>query len=112
SLRMYIVPETISYDDLNLNGDGVLYQTLNDDYVAVTYEETDDPALGYNPNSSHFPRIMYYNYVKIPSGTEPDSDASLSFIRTRVQTSGVISTTGRVNVLENGHRLFFFRQNL
>lgn len=113
SLRMYIVPETVTYDDLDLNGEGVLYQTSNSDYVGITYEETNDPALGYNPNSSHFPRIMYYNYLKIPSGTEPDlgPGASLSFIRTRVQTSGVISTTGRVNVLENGHRLFFFRQN-
>lgn len=107
-LRMYIVPKVIDYSDLKVNAKGEPMKTEAENYVTITYEETDDPDLGYNENSSHFPRIMYFNYVNVPSGTEPDFSANLPLVRTRVQTSGIISTTGRVNVLENGHTLFFY----
>lgn len=111
SLRTYILPQIIDYADLEVNGKGTPTQTKGKNYVTVTYEETDDPDLGYNENSSHFPRIMYFNYINVPKGTEPDlNSTSLPLIRTRVQTSGVISTTGRVNVLENAHTLFFYGQ--
>lgn len=111
-LRMYIVPKIIDYSDLKVNAKGEPIKTEAGNYVTVTYEETDDPDLGYNENSSHFPRIMYFNYVNIPVGAEPDLGSTLPLIRTRVQTSGIISTTGRINVLENGHTLFFYGETL
>lgn len=111
SLRTYIVPKVIDFSDLEVNGKGEIIKTKGGNYVNVTYEETDEPDLGYNSNSSHLPRIMYFNYVNVPKGTQPDiGSATWPLIRTRVQTSGIISTTGRINVLNNGHTLFFYGQ--
>lgn len=109
SLEIYIVPQKIAYEDLSQKGK--LYTTAKGDSAVISYEPTDNTNLGYNSNSSFYPRIMYYNYL---FGTLPDPFVAAEIpssvgTRTRVQTSGVQTTTGVVNVLENGHRLFFFK---
>lgn len=109
SLDIYIIPNKITYSDLTEKGR--VYTTQKGNSSIVSYERTDDENLGYNPNSGFWPQVMYYTYLYAP--LEVDIDASeipsALGIRTRIQTSGVESTTGMVNVLNNGHRLFFFR---
>lgn len=109
SLSIYIVPQKITYSDLT--HEGKLYATDSGDEAIVSYERTNDPALGYNPNSSHWPQVMYFTYLFQPLTGPVNAPTIPSTVgaRTRVQTSGVISTTGTVNVLNNGHRLFFHR---
>lgn len=109
SLDVYIIPNKITYNDLTEKGK--VYITQKGNSSIVSYERTDDENLGYNPNSGFWPQVMYYTYLYAP--LEEDIDASeipsTLGIRSRIQTSGVESTTGMVNVLDNGHRLFFFR---
>lgn len=109
SLNIYIVPEVIAYSDLT--GSGKIFKTKKGNDVVLSYEETNGVNLGYNPNSSFRPQIMWFTHLI--GALTPPFEASLIpnsiGVRTRVQTSGIESTTGRVNVLENGHRLFFFR---
>jgi hypothetical protein len=109
SLDIYIIPKKIDYSDLTEKGE--VYITQKGNYSLVSYERTDDPNLGYNPNSGYWPQVMYFTYLYAP--LEEDMDAAeiptLLGVRTRVQTSGVVTTTGTINVLNNGHRLFFFR---
>jgi len=109
SLNIYIIPEAISYSDLSGSGD--IFQTKKGNDVVLSYEETNDENLGYNPNSSFRPQIMYFTHLlgEINPPFEASQIPTSLGVRTRVQTSGIESTTGRVNVLENGHRLFFFR---
>ncbi len=108
SIDIYLVKEALTYDKLTENG--ALYSTLKpgSDCV-VSYEETTDPALGYNPNVSTIPRIVYFTFLLQPLtppivASEIDSDQG---VHTRVQTSGIESTTGIIHVLNNQHKLFF-----
>ncbi len=110
SLNVYMLPSVVSFDQSTENGK--IYSTQKTNAKAVvSYEPTDDPKLGYNSNSSIFPRIMYYTYLYKPlaepfvASEIPATDGA----RTLVQTSGVESTTGIVHVLSNNHRLFFAR---
>jgi len=108
SLDVYIVPNRIAYNDLTQNG--AVFQTSKAGASAViSYESTDDPALGYNGNSSVLPQVMYYTYLyKILTPPIIANEISgTDGARTIVQTSGIISTTGNVNVLHNSHTLFF-----
>lgn len=109
SLSIYIVPQEITY--AGLTGAGEIFRTQKGNEVVLSYEETNDPALGYNPNSSFLPQVMYFTHLFGPIETpfQASQIPSTLGVRTRVQTSGIESTTGRINVLENGHRLFFFR---
>ncbi|MEH6304004.1 fasciclin domain-containing protein [Olivibacter sp. CPCC 100613] len=113
SIDIYIVPNRIAYADLSQNG--ILFQTAKAGARAViSYESTDDPALGYNENSSVLPQVMYYTFLYKPI-TPPIIASEISGsdgARTIVQTSGIISTTGNVNVLSNAHILFFSKPKL
>lgn len=108
SMDVYIVPGLVGYSDLTQNG--AIFQTAKTGSAAViSYEATDAEDLGHNSNSSVLPQVMYYTYLYnlltppiVASEISSDDGA-----RTIIQTSGIRSTTGKVNVLGNTHVLFF-----
>lgn len=108
SIDTYIINEALTYD--KLTGNGAIYPTQKAGINSVvSYEETRDPNLGYNPNVSTIPRIVYYTMLLQPLtppivASEITSDEG---VRTRVQTSGIETNTGILHVLNNGHSLFF-----
>lgn len=108
SLDIYRIPQTLTYADLSQNGK--LYNTAKQGANAVvSYERTNDPALGYNPGSSNWPQVVIFTYLFQPISEPFVAEEIPTSIgaRTIVQTSGVESLTGRVNVLTNQHTLFF-----
>jgi len=112
SLMMYIIHQPLTYSELTNNG--ALYPTaLAGDTVVVSYEYTKDPNLGYSPLISSVPQVMYFTQLwahvdpPIIAATLPTNIA----IHTLCQTSGLQTTTGMLNVLENGHTLFFYGTN-
>jgi hypothetical protein len=110
SINVYLLPGKVSYNELTENGK--LYNTQKaGSQAVVSYESTDEVSLGYNENSSVYPRVVYFNYLYKPLDgpiVAPEIP-SASGARTLVQTSGVESTTGIVHVLVNTHKLFFVR---
>lgn len=107
SINIYFVNEALTYDKLTENG--TLYPTLKQGNDCVVSYETTDPDLGYNPNVSTIPRIVYFTFL-LKALTPPivaSEIASDEGVHTRVQTSGIESTTGIIHVLNNQHNLFF-----
>ncbi|RZK59464.1 MAG: hypothetical protein EOO91_05225 [Pedobacter sp.] len=114
SVNVYIIPSKV--EAAALNDKGTLFQTAKSTVKSVvSFEYTDDPNLGYNPNSANRPQIMYYTFLK-KTLTPPIVASEISSsdgVRTRVQTSGIETTTGMLHVLENGktdrtgHILYF-----
>ena len=87
SINVYMVNKLLTYD--NLTETGSTYATLKPGAdCKVSYEETRDPELGYNPNVSTIPRIVYFTCKNL---------------KTRVQTSGIETTTGMLHILANPH---------
>jgi hypothetical protein len=110
STDVYIINEALSYGQLSQ--DGKIYATAKPGAQSVvSYEETTDPALGYNPNVSTIPRLVYYTLLFGPldppfKANEIPADIGT---RDRVQTSGIETTTGMLNVLSNNHTLFYHK---
>ncbi|GAO42145.1 hypothetical protein FPE01S_01_11580 [Flavihumibacter petaseus NBRC 106054] len=93
SIDLYRIPNLTPYDQLKEEGE--IYPTLfPGGTTLISFEETRDPDLGYNSSVSTIPRIVYYTL-------QPDGD------KVRVQTSGIQSNTGMIQVLNNQHTLFF-----
>ena len=87
SINVYIVNKLLTYDNLTENG--IEYPTLKEgSNCVVSYEKTLNPELGYNSNLTTIPRIVYFTF---------------NSLKTRVQTSGIETTTGMVHVLANPH---------
>ena len=108
SLNVYIVPGTLTYDKLTM--DGTVYPTQKaGTSCVVSYEQTFDPVYGYNANVSNIPQLVWFTLILQPL-TPPIVAADIDTdhgTRVRVQTSGIESTTGVIHVLNNSHRLFF-----
>ncbi|MDH5828738.1 hypothetical protein [Sphingobacterium faecium] len=109
SLDLYIVKEPLI--NSLLTEKGKKYKNAKGSDVIVSYEETRDPALGYNENSSVIPRIVYFTYLFSPIGDDFNVSTIVPPIgsHTRVQTSNAQTTTGVVQVLNDSHVLFFYR---
>jgi len=108
SIKTYIIPQTVTYASLNANG--VILNTAKSGARAlVSYEQTTDPNLGYNPVVNTIPQVEYYSLVigTLPSTVvSVDLDPSVA-IRVLCQTSGLTTATGQLNVLSNSHTLYF-----
>lgn len=109
SLLMYIVRQPLPYNILTNNG--AIYQTaLGGDSVVVSFEQTKDPNLGYSPYVSNVPQVEYFTQLwgtpPIPL-VAPNIPTNVG-VHTLCQTSGIQTTTGMLNVLENDHTLFFY----
>lgn len=108
SIRAYIIKQTLTYNDLTQSG--TLYQTEEPgDSVVVSFEPTHSVDLGYYPGVSNVPNIMYFTQLIGPL-KEPFVAAQIPSkvgIRERCQTTGIETTTGMLEVLNNDHVLFF-----
>jgi hypothetical protein len=111
SLNAYIVPSTVTYSSLTENGD--LFKTVLGNQTVISYETTTDPTLGYSGAVSTLPRIEYYTFIKggpLPSPLVASQIADTVGVRVLCQTSGLTTATGQLNVLVNGHVLYFKQQ--
>lgn len=112
SLMMYIVHQKLTYSMLTNNG--AVYQTaLPGDSAVISYEYTNDPNLGYSSLVSSEPQVMYFTQLW-GAVTEPFVASELPTniaIHTLCQTSGIQTATGMLDVLNNGHTLFFYGTN-
>ena len=111
SMLLYLVHTSLPFSALNNTGS--LYPTeLTGDTVAVSYEYTKDPALGYNPVVSSQPQVVYFTqlwYHYDLSDANPAGDITPDIgIHTLCKTSGIITQNGIMNALENSHVLFFY----
>ncbi|WP_018628251.1 fasciclin domain-containing protein [Niabella aurantiaca] len=113
SLKTYIVDQKLSYGNLTNNGSMMPTEKAGSQTV-VSYEEIkpdhpDYDKLGGNSNVSTNPRIVYYTPLYAPlsppivaTDITPEQGR-----RERVQTSGIETNTGMIQVLNNDHILFF-----
>lgn len=108
SMKVYFVSTPLSFEMLTNNG--AVYSTLHEEdkcVVSYEYATPDDPW--YNPNLSEQPRTVHYTYLyqDPPLPVVAQEIGSETGARTLVQTSGIQTNTGRLNVLTNDHTLFF-----
>lgn len=110
SLDIYFVKDVL-LPNSELRSSGLLYRNAKNGEVVVSYEETEDTNLGFNPNSSLRPKIVYFSYLYqlLPPNFNVNDIAFPLGIRTRVQSSNAQTTTGTLHVLNNEHTLFFYR---
>jgi hypothetical protein len=109
SLTMYIVPQTLPFSVLTQNG--LVYPTgLPGDSVVVSYETTENANLGYSSLVSNVPQLVYFTQLWYPAPAPlVASEISASIgVHTLCQTSGIQTTTGMLDVLQNTHVLFFY----
>ncbi len=108
SIKGYIINQPLSYKDLTEKGQ--VYQTAKPgDSVVISFEPTHDVDLGYYGGVSTIPHIMYFIHLIAPL-SEPFNAADIPDdvgIRVRCQTTGIQTTTGMLEVLNNDHTLFF-----
>lgn len=97
-----IVKQLLPYE--KLTEDGTLYQTADtSSQCIVSYELTQDANLGYNSIVANPLRVEYFYRVLQPI-TPPFVASELSgdeVARFRVQTSGIQTTTGLLNILND-----------
>jgi hypothetical protein len=85
SIGVYIINKSITYGDLSQTA-RPFTTALNNTTANISYEEVRDEKLGYNPATGVFPRLVYFQY-----------DGK----KTYCQTSGIITTTGNLFVIQN-----------
>lgn len=108
SLQVYFIDIPIQFEDMT--EDGTIYKTMHkNDEAIVSYESATPSDPWYNPASSQQARTVHFTFlyqdVEPPViATEITSDQGA---RTLVQTAGIETNTGMLNVLNNSHRLFF-----
>lgn len=109
SIDMYITKEQLTND--RLTAAGKKYKNNKGGNFIISYEETRDPALGYNENSTVIPRVVLFTYLYQAIGDVFDVKSIVPPVgsRTLVQTSNAQTTTGVVHVLSNSHVLFYYR---
>lgn len=109
SMDIYIAKESLTNNVLTASGKK--YKNVKGNEFIVSYEETRDEKLGYNPNSTVIPRIVYFTYLFKPVPDNVDVTKIVPPVGSRilVQTSNAQTTTGVVHVLNNTHTLFFYR---
>lgn len=103
SIKMYMVPRRLYRDILTANG--ALYNTALGKQVKVSLETSDD----YTDYVSTKPKYVYYTWIvntlDDPNDTNvPDEEKDQKEV---IQTSGIITTTGVIHVMNNNHVLFF-----
>lgn len=85
SIRIHIVKRTLPYSALKEERQtmGTTFPGISAD---ISYREVKKEEYGYNPNAGVFPRIVYYR---------------ISALETYCQTSGIVTNTGMLFVLQN-----------
>ena len=117
SLRMYIVGQRIERDDLRK--EGTIYQTSFNDSIKVYLTPMDELHYGYKYSDymRELPQIIWYtrkrgadfdawdfNPLTIADEEERERETDVA---TKTRTSGIITTTGVVHVLDGTHPMLF-----
>ena len=108
SLNTYIIPQKVTYSSLTQSG--VVFNTAKSGSQAViSFEPTYDPNLGYTSAVSTAPKIEYFTFIKgkLPPVVVASSIPDTIGVRVLCQTSGLTTSTGQLNVLNNTHVLYF-----
>ena len=107
SLQMYMFKGKITRDELKKDGD--IYTSL----IGVEAKLSKEPEKLFTNILVDPVDILYFIHKKgkaFDSYDEKDDIATTEKdMRVRVQTSGLISTTGIIHVLNNAHVLFFYQ---
>jgi hypothetical protein len=113
SLKTYMFPGKINRDDITLGG--VLYDSALGEIPNVKFMIKFRRSYSYNAYVSY---IDYVNFTKVV-GTRDDKEADQSTIPQNqkdksvdCQTSGIITKTGILHVLDGNHRLFFNAESM
>lgn len=105
NIEEYIVHKALNFSDLTPTG--TQFQTGKDTtYSVVSYEPTHDPYLGFVNTP---PSIVYYTLLnhQITGQFDAQNFTNTDGEKTRVQTFGILTTTGTLGVLGNEHVLYF-----
>ena len=113
SLEAYIIPSRVDYGQLTENGS--LFETAKTGtWAAISFETTTDPTLGYTTVVSSEPQEEWFTFIKnkadVPFSFKAAQLPDSVGIHTLVQTSGIHTTTGILNVLSNTHVMYFRTQ--
>lgn len=107
SLQMYMFEGKITRDELKKDGD--IYTSL----IGVEAKLSKEPEKLFTDILTEPVDILYFIHKKgqrFDSYDEKDNvDTKEKDMRVRVQTSGLISTTGIIHVLNNAHVMFFYQ---
>ncbi len=109
SMSAYFFPETITRDGLDANGK-IFPATLRPYDFLVTLEEHTNEDYNAGGLISQRPKFMFFNRIIgekdiIVGGVrrDPSNDPVKVDMRILCQTTGIISTTGIIHVLDNSH---------
>lgn len=70
SIDIYIAKESLTNNILTASGKK--YTNVKGNEFIISCEETRDEKLGYNPNSTVIPRIVYFTYLFKPVAENVD----------------------------------------
>lgn len=107
SIRMYIFAETITRD--SLTEEGRIYTSS----AGIQFKLSKEPQSAYQDDLVIQPEYLYFikkigSYFDTYEDTVNDNVSTRERdVRIRVQTSGLISTTGIIHVLQNSHKFIF-----
>lgn len=114
SLNVYIIPSIVDYN--HLTEDGTLFETAKSGtWAAVSFETTTDPNYGYSPYVSTAPKLEWFTFIKDKNDLPPPPFIASELedsvgVHTLCQTSGLHTSTGNLNVLQNSHTMYFRTQ--
>lgn len=99
SIGVYIINKALPYSALSAAG--TRYETaLAGNFATVSYEEVRKEELGYNPATGVYPKLVFYQFAAT---------------KTYCQTSGIVTNTGMLFVIQNptgldaGNPTLYFR---
>lgn len=113
SLKTYMFDGKINRDNITLAGK--LYNTLLGPIPNVQYMIKFRRSFDYGSYLDHVDYVTYTKVIGTRDDQEPNQDAIPDDQKDRAtdcQTSGIITKTGIVHVLNGNHRLFFNAQSL
>lgn len=107
SLKMYIIPGKINRSDMTK--EGKTYTTLMGNKVHIALVPVQD---GYTSIVTTWPQYVFFTKIvgaglDVPGTVPPAKELD---IRNVCQTSGIITNTGILHVIENSHTMFYFVQ--
>jgi len=107
SLKMYIVPGKINRDDMT--AEGKTYTTLMGNRVHIALVPVQD---AYTNIVKTWPQYVFFTKIvgaglDVPGTVPPAAELDIKNV---CQTSGIITNTGILHVIENSHTMFYFVQ--
>jgi len=107
SLKMYMIPGKINRDDMT--AEGKTYTTLMGNKVHIALVPVQD---AYTNIVTTWPQYVFFTKINgagldVPGTVPPAAELDVKNV---CQTSGIITNTGILHVIENSHTMFYFVQ--